>query len=616
MGFGSNGSWWKKKLAEWAPDAWYYLNEAPVEGIDVVIEDVMFLRFTTKDSKTAYQEKWTNYAGDICKEFPNATEIVALFDEDRSMVPKAKHPEQDKRYRKYEGLTPDECARLGNARYLCHPASNDNEHNMERVFKVDPWPQTETDTSFKTFLKKYQRTPALKEDYMTFMTSCMMNPSEASQQYFSQGKLLRIDRGFINGQRVGMMVRPDGRTQKFDGNGGNGADYIPGEGDLKIGAYLRRYKGRGVWIRCADMDVIPIVLMAIRDLIDQDTQNIEGKIFVDLTPTVFKSKSLVYQKKRHPQVVDMVALWKAIHLKMVRKFSIQSRPVETLCLFMILCGTDFVKKPARLGIMSLWGAFEKGGYVLLARCFQGDNIVGNANWEGRAGLARWIRVNETAIVHFYRYAYTYFKDKKSLSSVSLLVGSHQEAKQDLLQKSLSFKDIAERYAPKKPRTQRAGPTAPKITLEEAVAAAAAAPSLTKRKRVMAPPLNQETAQAEGRRVVWNAYYWVTGHAYPPPNAVQLHPKKGTSMYGWEEDTETGKVIASTSVCSTEALEHVLSPGSQKKRRKKNLPVMKKRTKCRFAPHCYRRNKEHKQRYIHPADADWIRPVLESASLNF
>ena len=433
----------------------------------------------------------------------------------------------------------------------------------------------------------------------------MTNPSSIAQQYFTQGKLLRIDRGLIDGKRVGLMVRPDGRTQKFDGNGANGADYIPGEGDLKIAAYLRRYKGRGVWIRCADMDVIPIVLMAMRDLINRDTKDIEGKIFVDLTPSGFKSKSLVQQKKRPPQIVDMVALWKSIHQKMVRSYSIRTRPVGTLCLFMVLCGTDFVKKPARLGMMSLWGAFDKGGYLLLSQCFQSDSIVGDANWEGKRGLARWIRVNETAILHFYRYAYTYFKDKKSLSSVSLLLGTYQEAKKDLLQKSMSFQDIAVRYAPKKKKQVTPPPAAVS----------------NKRKRVLAPPLDQNTARAEARRGVWNICYWAFGHAFSPPNAVQLHPKKGTSMYGWEEDAETGEVVAANIVCSTESLERALSGGggggSRKRRKKKPAPVkQKQRFKCRYAPKCYRKNKDHLREYIHPGDPDWIQPVLEAASLNF
>jgi len=221
-------------------------------------------------------------------------------------------------------------------------------------------------------------------------------------------------------------------------------------------------------------------------------------------------------------------------------------------------------------------------------------------------LARWIRVNETSITQFYRYAYTYFKDKKSLSSVSLLLGSHQEAKKDLLKKSLSFKDIAIRYAPKKPTTtvQRAGPTAPPVA-----AMTIATPVLKKRKRVLAPPLTQETAQAEGRRVVWNAYYWVTGHAYAPPNAVQLHPRKGISMYGWEEDTETGKVIASTTVCSTEALDRLLSHKRRKK--EKYLPPppslgtpVQKRSNCQYGYGCYRKNKGHQRKYAHPSDPDW------------
>ena len=600
MGFGSNGSWWKKKLAEWSPESWYYLNEAPVDGIEVVIEDVMFLRFSTKDTKKAYRDVWTNYAGDIFKVFHDAREIVALFDEKRSMVPKAKQPEQNKRYRVYEGLTPEELEYLGDARFLCDELSDDDAHAIENLFRVNPCAIDEPDSPFKAFLKKYQRTPELKDDYMTFMTSGMTSPSFVSQQYFTQGKLLRIDRGLVDGKRVGIMVRHDGCTQEIDGNGANGLDYIPGEGDLKIAAYLRRYKGRGVWIRCADMDVIPIVLMAMRDLIDRDTKNIEGKIFVDLTPSGFKSRSLVQQKKRPPQIVDMVALWKVIHQKMVRSYSIRTRPVETLCLFMILCGTDFVNKPARLGMMSLWGAFDKGGYLLLSRCFQGDSIVGDANWEGERGLGRWIRVNETAILNFYRYAYTYFKDKKSLSSVSLLLGTYQEAEKDLLQKSMSFQDIVIRYAPKNKKT---------TTL----------PTTNKRKRVLAPPLDQNTARAEGRRAVWNAYYWVTGHAFPPPNAVRLHPIKGTSMYGWEEDAKTGKVVAANTVCSTKSLERALSGGGSRKRRKKKPVLVKqkqRRFKCRYAPKCYRKNKEHLREYIHPADPDWVQPVLESASLNF
>ncbi len=588
MGFGSNGSWWKKKLAEWDPSAWYYLNEAPVDEIELVIEDIMFWRFSTRDSKRAYQELWNNYAADIFKEFPNATEVVALFDEQRSMVPKAKYPEQDERNakRKYKGLSPDDLKKIGDkAKYLCNSASDDSQHAFDKAFPVNVWAKNEPDTSFRAFLTRYQNTPELKQDYMNFLTLHMSQPSAASQIHFRPGKLLRIDRGSVAGEKKTMLVNHEGHVKYLPEDD---VGYIPGEGDLRIGDLLRKNKHKkGVWIRCADMDVIPIVLMAMRDLINRQSKLIEGRVFLDLTPSFYKTKSLALQKKRPPQVVDAVALWRAINSRLTRKYSIRSRPVETLCVFMILCGTDFVQKPARIGIESLWGAFANGGYLLLSRCFKGDNIIGEANWEGKAGSGRWIRVDEKAILHFYRYAYTYFKDKKSLASIPLLKDGYEEAKKDLLKKSYSFQVITEKYAPKK------------ITSAS-----------LKRKRV----LTHETAKAEARRVTWNAYYWMSGHAYPPPNAIQIHPRKGISMYGWEVNPETGRVVRSNTVCSSGSLNRVLSG----KRRKKNpapphaTAATKIRTKCQYGSKCYRKNKDHLRAYMHPSDSDWIHPAVSRA----
>lgn len=554
MGFGSNGSWWKKKLAEWAPDAWFYLNDAPTDGIQVLIEDIMLARFRTANSKGDLRKIWSNYPADIFERFPDATEVVALFDENRSMVPKAKRPEQKNRLRKSQGLTEQELKELGNAKYLCHSDSY-KEEIFQRVFGApqhlgpnDPEPPT----PFRQFMAKYPHTPSLKQDFLTFLSRCMTNPPVESRLYFTPGKTLTIDRALIDGEKVGVVIEHDGYTNVFEGNGGDGSSYIPGEGDLKLSAHLRKYKGKGIWIRMADMDVLPIVLMAMKDMIDKETGEIEGKIFVDLTPLALKSDSYDRQKKYDRQVVDMVALWKAIYLKMKRSFSIQSQPVETLCAFMILCGTDFVVKPPCLGMPTLWGAFEKGGHVLLSQCFHADNTVCETDWQSKR-IERWMTIDEEAILQFYRYAYTYFKDKKSLSSVQQIVGTHEEARKDLLQKSMSFQDIAKRYAPKKKR-KRLDSDGKEVPPPQ-------------RKRQPRIPLTEEKARAEVRRLTWNSYYWFAGHAHSPPDPVRLHPREGSAMFGWKEDPESGEVVAADVVCSSKELEEALgSPNPPPRKR--------------------------------------------------
>ena len=537
MGFGKNGAFWKKKLAEWAPDAWYFLKDAPREGIDVVIEDIMLKRFRTADSKQELEKIWTNYAGDVFKDFPDATKIVALFDEDRSMVSKAKWPEQKNRTAKYRGLEEADFKALGDAVYLCHQSSSSSsdERVFDRVFgPQELGPPTTADkeakTGFRAFLSCYHNTPRLRKDSMAFLTRCICAPSPESAEHFGPGKTVWIDRGIVDGdtQRKGLIVKHDGTVSFFSGR-----DHIPAESDLKLGAYLRRHKGEGVWIRCADMDVIPIVLLAMEDLIDRDTGNVEGKVFVDLTPLSQYTSSA---PKR--EVVDMVALWKAVFRKMRDTFSIQTHPVYTLCAFMILCGTDFVKKPSLIAMGTLWPAFANGGHMLLSNCIRTDLTVGEADWNGGD---RWLSVDEGAIINFYRYAYTYKKDKKSLtlSSVPLLFGTPGEARRDLQQKSFSFADISTRYAPRKRKKP------------DKAAAARAPPPL---------PLHEQSARAEARRLAWNVFYWYGGHAMPPPDAVQMHPENGSAMYGWKQDPDSGEVVATESVCSSEELRNLPTHG--------------------------------------------------------
>lgn len=571
MGFGANGAFWKKKLEEWAPEAWYYLDDAPVADFEVVIEDIMLKRFRGANSKMELELIWSTYADDVFKEFPNATEFIVLFDEDHNLIPKAKWPEQKDRSRAYKGLTEEHfkdyrAGGLGNAVYLCHPDSTKNAI-FERVFGkpllslVDEEQQQsskEPATPFQTFLSLYHNTPKLRKDFISFVSQCMSEPHDPTQPTFDGPgcKTVRIDRGFFNDERKEILVeyqRGERRMITLEPEA-----YIPGESDLKLGQYLREHKGKGVWIRCADMDVLPIVLLSMKDLIDKRTGNVEGQVFVDLTPLNQYTTSAVRQRTNIKQVVDMVALWKMIHRQMKALYAIDHYPVETLCAFMILCGTDFVRKPPKLAMGTLWPAFASGGHVFLSSCIRTDAIFGEEKWQPHNQTDRYLSLDEVSLLNFYRYAYTFMKNKKALMAVSpSAFCTREENHRILLGKCLSFEDIAKRYSPVPPRKRKRvteGPVdggdvqpSPSSSLE-----AEGGEGEEEKQKEQQQPLNEFQARAEARRVLWNAFYWYSGHAIEPPNPVKLHPLDGSSMYGWQEEGASREVVAATSVCSTQS----------------------------------------------------------------
>lgn len=157
------------------------------------------------------------------------------------------------------------------------------------------------------------------------------------------------------------------RLNEMDGS------YIIGEADLKIPHYARLFAGSSIFVVCHDTDLLPILLMTVKDWIPKRGQ-CPGKLVLDMT-----TPSDVKKRPPLPGVVDIIALWRVIHEWFRWDFREIRNPVEVFCLMIILMGTDYLQNPPMLGPATLWKAFsEKKLYKHLARSVATDGHMGSA----------------------------------------------------------------------------------------------------------------------------------------------------------------------------------------------------------------------------------------------
>lgn len=130
-----------------------------------------------------------------------------------------------------------------------------------------------------------------------------------------------------------------------------------GESDLKVAKYLTQNKGESIFIRCYDSDMIPIILLNMRDLVNG--VSIDTKVFLDLTCPTNAYKSGQYVRT----IIDMVALWREITnlFKCEGQCRITS-PIEVMCLLIVLSKTDFAEGFKGIGPKTVWKSFKAHGF--------------------------------------------------------------------------------------------------------------------------------------------------------------------------------------------------------------------------------------------------------------
>src|SRR6056297_796080 len=211
-----------------------------------------------------------------------------------------------------------------------------------------------------------------------------------------------------------------------------------GEADIKIVSWLRyvvtimdqekrddpEHKKRNLWVSCSDTDLIVILLLWAREMIDPHTGEFKHNLYLDCTSRkksktaekmLEKEEQEIHKKYNHldnswtpiVEVYDICLLWTLINRLFLESFPGITNPVEVFCLLVISAGTDFVCKPPHLGMGTLWKSFCAGGYTMLSNA-----IVFPTDKEKTLDLARFLdntkrpmAFREEHIIEFYNFSY-------------------------------------------------------------------------------------------------------------------------------------------------------------------------------------------------------------------
>jgi len=417
-------------------------------GYKVVVIELMLHKHklvTGCQNLANYANKWRDLVANIIARFPDGETFVFLFD-DNVNVPHAKGETQAKRG---TGFTSVELAILGTSRYLCTNNPERFDSTIKALYSVTANEASmgrgrRTVSPFEHFMTKHMRTGSLREDEFEFATRWITAGAYAelgpTQRIVIDGGVWRnsFERSITNDpfnggqeswEHVSASFRPThDRLRKITSTGitdevpdrdppmrgwilidGRGVRRISqldgshrvGEADLKLARYVRLFAARkDVYVVCHDTDALPILLLAVRDMVPRQGQ-ITARITLDMTtPTDENPKRKKPPKNKissnpdspnywdpdmpklppHQGVVDICGLWREIHHWYRKQFPAVRNPIESFVLFMIMMGTDYVNNPPRLGPVRIWKAYKHHELA--------NNILGRAIFtDGRMGSA-------------------------------------------------------------------------------------------------------------------------------------------------------------------------------------------------------------------------------------
>lgn len=151
--------------------------------------------------------------------------------------------------------------------------------------------------------------------------------------------------------------------------------YHIGEAELKIPSIIRDNLGKTILINCGDLDIVPILLLSMRDLFNPEG-NVDTKIFIDLTTGHSRAKEKKKKLKTaedemeeddesNNQVIDVVALWRSIIIDFKTR-KIKLPPIETMCGLMTF-GSDYVESIPNLSTQKLLDIFFANGHHIASQ---------------------------------------------------------------------------------------------------------------------------------------------------------------------------------------------------------------------------------------------------------
>ncbi len=266
-----------------------------------------------------------------------------------------------------------------------------------------------------------------------------------------------------------------------------------GEGDLKIPKNIAKMPNGNIYIRSNDGDMIPILLLNMRRWIDKNSKFIKYGIFIDTRSRANQEKGCI---------VDVVSLWRNILVYFKEYFPGIHCPIETICLLILLTGSDYTERFPQLGPATVWKSFLEGGHKILFKTSQSRVIYDNERKENEAILMddsfggmchqRYsLTIKEHNVFEFLTFCY----------HKRILMGNQKKRKQN-------------QYT---------------------------SPSM-ERNRIFANFIipSDEEIISEIRRVWWTLDYWMNGISdskEPFTDPIELHKTSGLSKRGWEYDNQ-------------------------------------------------------------------------------
>ncbi len=295
-----------------------------------------------------------------------------------------------------------------------------------------------------------------------------------------------------------------------------------GEGDLKIVAAISDVRGGNVVVRSCDSDTIPILLLNMRRWLDPATGQSRFGIFIDMTSRYAAPKD---GEVPRGDIVDIVSLWRSIHVHFRSRYPGIRHPIETVALLMILTGCDYGEGFRKLGPATIWRAFEDGGSDILcgrkasvaatADDYADANTAPNSTPStdmnyGNKGQRYPLTYNEDNIVAFVTYAYhreLVPKPKKRKVNGVMIYANGQSDHPYFAPPSMAEN---RRIARAKDATYKDEKSMWKIRTNEEIAAVV-------------------------RRTWWTQDYWMNGtlRTNPYMNPTAMDRASSKSLHGWE-----------------------------------------------------------------------------------
>jgi hypothetical protein len=133
------------------------------------------------------------------------------------------------------------------------------------------------------------------------------------------------------------------------------------------------HEGGDVLIKTTDSDSIPIVLLALRDLINDKVRKFPFRVYVEFpdkkeelenlatepekhddNPPSARESPVASERKKKYLYFDAVEAWRSIHHFFSQKFPFFTCPIETTVSIMLLCGSDYTDKLVGITPKDIW----------------------------------------------------------------------------------------------------------------------------------------------------------------------------------------------------------------------------------------------------------------------